>query len=1844
MSGMLGKIGKVANSLVNSMMAGREAPRNQIEATGENQDDLEPLPSIVKDYRAALVNSIYHGQNTDEIIKNLVELACPAFDNKYAALRARDLLTSNNQSIQELKNILNGAVFIIKYAKHLIKDPDKRREQWRVIPFNNTYYQKKIKPLKGCEKILEQMGYTQRVENGLSFPLGHEPDRTLVVSIIADLMILKQEIREYILDKHPHPHLIKEMLPQQTQDELLAFQISELKFEDDETSENTAQMSIIDFESMAPARPSAVQQQEHNNNIEQLKLLENGVAAPEQEKETSQLNDANVEPPAVQEVISEGIQDLVLVGEQSDAVPVLSCGDGRHSSSSSKRFLCDVCGEEAAVFCLQCKNKPLCDKCNSNWHKHPQRQNHRTESISSLASLASDSSLHVVYDGKYGVSSEANVYRAKLSKTQQTYPVSQHQQIRQTHPETQAANLPDLESLGLMGQEFGPANQRAQLSQHQLSQQELDYQQLDYQRFQTMQYAHRVPYQGPRIINAGASPQLYPSTMYAQGHQDARILDSRICYPPNTPTGQQDARILDSRICYPPNTPTGQQDARILDSRICYPPNTPTGQQDARTLDSRICYPPNTPRDLSMWQRQPIPHHLLTNENMPAYITQQIADHQRKSQLPPNHYNTLLQSPAGGDLAPSYSPAVLQYPTTMHSYLPDHQRTYSSQLNHLNTELTKSPMHISQSNPSFNSQHYTMYATNLNSNAVPNMHPSYHDPTNYRMRPSVSSSSVSSSSLHSTSDHTTRMHRLLQVPDIQKRISKCENYIEDLGDDISDLDKKINALMLEQDDFCRSEEFIELHKRKQMCMKEKMAFENYRKELDEETTLVKSSSFPQEMRTQEILFPPDIDKSLYMKKKPGHNSSQLTMSHDNTQFAPGSATSPLHAAGEPAQMKATEERAVNQSAVCQSAVCQSRIPVEDSSTELEEKLALIHLPPPDLPPRARNETVLTKILPAPDRLTNMTTIKQWQCEHCTFLNEASSHACSMCFKTSVNPTLVSISDPEDNGEETLVTDESREPSFGDEAYMRLLMEDDKTKEKLTNYTDPDQTHVVGKRIMGSQEQVMKEKKKAQQEYLEKNSSAVKQAPASQVRAKSLSPTPAKSPYGIGARLLESSLKDSIGAKLKGSIPKDGLDAMSRESSPKESSPKPEMYTSELGSSSEFHTPPSESSPSPSHVETTSAQSAVGKVKESESSGRSSLEDTLARYNEQKLMDTLQNEGAEFAKLIKMADQAGYQVEAVQIASVLCQRQKMSPLEWLEKNWKKNVERVIAFASEIGKKQECNSVGELTEAEAEAAYIKCQGNMKEAAQLCAETRTKLYEYLNECGNFPREEILHSMYICAGHQENAEVHLQTGNLQHYVNHIWAEKEMSTSANPFVFTDFSNPEVCHSYSTSVITHGDFQKMIKDRSIPVERRIRLILVEGALKSWGRADLVIKILDSELENENIALEDVVEAVRNCQDKTSALAYLQQQCEICLTNFPMSKIRNLNFCQCKMCAECLYGNFEIAIREKHVHHWTCPLCSLPDLNDTDVASDYLQFLTLLLRPFIDPELLNLFETKVRDWHLQKDPNFRWCAHCAEGFLADNQNGQLRMTCPMCNAKTCFSCKREWEDQHEGLTCEQFAQWKIDNDPNNQSVGLAKHLDENGIDCPTCKMRFALAKGGCMHFKCPNCGHEFCSGCNEPYHQKNFCHKYKGCKKLGLHCHCPRDCFSYLRDYSVQKLQTLLKQNKVLFNVKIPEDQLDANHCPVMEQKEFDLMRKDEKCGKETVEGQAGLCELHYKEYLVDIINRHRLDPLLLMSKDEMLTLMKRHDLPVPAALATEAQETYIASLSKIIKEKLPLRR
>jgi len=44
----------------------------------------------------------------------------------------------------------------------------------------------------------------------------------------------------------------------------------------------------------------------------------------------------------------------------------------------------------------------------------------------------------------------------------------------------------------------------------------------------------------------------------------------------------------------------------------------------------------------------------------------------------------------------------------------------------------------------------------------------------------------------------------------------------------------------------------------------------------------------------------------------------------------------------------------------------------------------------------------------------------------------------------------------------------------------------------------------------------------------------------------------------------------------------------------------------------------------------------------------------------------------------------------------------------------------------------------------------------------------------------------------------------------------------------------------------------------------------------------------------------------------------------------------------------------------------------------------------------------------------------------------------------------YCIQLQWEQAHDGLTCEQFSQWQKDNDPELQAQGLAAYLNEEGI--------------------------------------------------------------------------------------------------------------------------------------------------------------------------------------------------
>ena len=59
--------------------------------------------------------------------------------------------------------------------------------------------------------------------------------------------------------------------------------------------------------------------------------------------------------------------------------------------------------------------------------------------------------------------------------------------------------------------------------------------------------------------------------------------------------------------------------------------------------------------------------------------------------------------------------------------------------------------------------------------------------------------------------------------------------------------------------------------------------------------------------------------------------------------------------------------------------------------------------------------------------------------------------------------------------------------------------------------------------------------------------------------------------------------------------------------------------------------------------------------------------------------------------------------------------------------------------------------------------------------------------------------------------------------------------------------------------------------------------------------------------------------------------------------------------------------------------------------------------------------------------------------------------------------------------------------------------------------------------------------------------------------------------------SASAASSSLQEANVQFNTIPPESQEDTSHCPVIEQKEYDLGKSDESCGKDTVGGHAGLC-------------------------------------------------------------------
>ncbi|KAG8256595.1 CD40 signaling pathway, variant 2 [Homalodisca vitripennis] len=416
----------------------------------------------------------------------------------------------------------------------------------------------------------------------------------------------------------------------------------------------------------------------------------------------------------------------------------------------------------------------------------------------------------------------------------------------------------------------------------------------------------------------------------------------------------------------------------------------------------------------------------------------------------------------------------------------------------------------------------------------------------------------------------------------------------------------------------------------------------------------------------------------------------------------------------------------------------------------------------------------------------------------------------------------------------------------------------------------------------------------------------------------------------------------------------------------------------------------------------------------------------------------------------------------------------------------------------------------------------------------------------------------------------------------------------------------------------------------IDYERQVRRYLAEGLVSTYDQAELVVKLMELEFDKELS-----VSAANECSSLQSALTYLQQECQLCTGKYPMNQMVSMLECEHRCCRDCALHYFTLQITERNIADCVCPFCKLPELQTTDPdrALDYFSNLDIMLKGLLEETVHELFQRKLRDRTLMQDPNFKWCVKCSSGFIANPR--QKRLVCPDCRSVTCASCRKPWEKQHEGLSCEAYAAWlEENNDPETQ---LNKHLADHGVTCPNCANRYSLSKGGCMHLTCPQCQHEFCVGCAKPFSMGAKCKVSEYCAKLGLHAHHPRNCLFYLRDKEPQLLEKLLEDNNIEYEKEAAKENF---RCSVQLQRETPEGLLDSTCGL-AVE-KAGLCRTHFIEYLVKVIGRHKLDPVAIFDLTEVQQELRRRGKPLPIREGGQTDADYTALCAQVVQEQIPL--
>eukprot|EP01132_Coremiostelium_polycephalum_P000776 gene776-962_t len=221
-------------------------------------------------------------------------------------------------------------------------------------------------------------------------------------------------------------------------------------------------------------------------------------------------------------------------------------------------------------------------------------------------------------------------------------------------------------------------------------------------------------------------------------------------------------------------------------------------------------------------------------------------------------------------------------------------------------------------------------------------------------------------------------------------------------------------------------------------------------------------------------------------------------------------------------------------------------------------------------------------------------------------------------------------------------------------------------------------------------------------------------------------------------------------------------------------------------------------------------------------------------------------------------------------------------------------------------------------------------------------------------------------------------------------------------------------------------------------------------------------------EEQEIEVEEEIETI---QDYEILTVTEPGSCPICIEdNIECHNLFIISQCKHQYCISCLSEYLKSNISDRKL---VIP-CPTPN------CKSIFQYEQIKL--IVDNETFSKFEEFTLTSFIVADPNFKWCPKpgCGNAVFGEKSNPRTRCSNATCNFEFCFNCEEEW---HPNSTCEQYQNWKLENNMVDQKyvVWTKKNHTKK---CPKCKS-IIEKNAGCNHIHC-HCGYNFCWLCNGKY--------------------------------------------------------------------------------------------------------------------------------------------------------------